>query len=96
MNRRAAFVYFALALVSYGRDIKPLLDRSCVECHSYGADLNLSEFPFAGVGNQTAITARMLAKVSASPATMPPGNRPKLQESEVATLRAWRDGGLAP
>lgn len=97
MNRRAAWHFALLAIVTYFVDVKPILERHCVECHTYGADLDLSSFPFVGGGGDSArITDRMLRRVSSTPVSMPPGNRPKLSSQEIATLRAWRDGGLKP
>ena len=98
MNQRAAFILYLLALITYGQDVKPLLDKHCVECHSSGNKLNLSHFPFLSttVPDQPTIVGRMLSKVGSNPPQMPPGNRPKLTQSEVRVLQQWRDAGLAP
>ena len=94
-SRRALLSFLLLAVVTYV-DVKPILDRHCVECHTYGADLDVSGLPFIGSGEPTRILDRMIARASASPASMPPGNRPKLTVQEVGVLKAWRDGGMKP
>ncbi len=98
MNQRAAFFMYLLAVITYSQDIKPLLGKHCVECHSKGNKLELSHFPFTSntVPDQATIVDRVLAKVSATPAAMPPGNRPKLTANQVSVIRQWREQGLAP
>lgn len=96
MHRSAALSFLVLAVVTYLQDVKPILDRHCVECHTYGADLDVSGFPFVGAGTPAGMLDRMIARASATPASMPPGNRPKLTSAEVNVLKAWRDGGMKP
>ena len=50
--------------LTYSRDIKPLLDLRCVECHHDGARRpDLSRFPFRTVVDQEAIVRKILDKV---------------------------------
>jgi cytochrome c553 len=83
--------------VTYSRDIKPILDAGCVECHHEGArGPNLSRFPFVlgDENDQDAIVGKILQKVDAAEPTMPPGARPKLTPAQVGLIKAWRGQGL--
>jgi hypothetical protein len=88
----------AFALLTYGNDVKPILDAHCIECHDSGADLNLTVFPFvsSSTTDQNAIVDDILGKVSASPPQMPPGNRPKLSADDIGTIKQWQTDGLLP
>lgn len=88
----------AEAAVTYAREVAPIVDRHCTECHSLGADLNLSLFPFASVWttDQDTIVARMIAKAAGTSPSMPPGFRPKLTAQEADVLRRWKTEGLKP
>jgi mono/diheme cytochrome c family protein len=96
MKPRGAWALFLLALVTYTQDIFPILNTHCIECHSIGASLNLSRFPFLSKAteDQAAIVERILIRTAPGSATMPPGNRPKLTSDQADTIRQWRDEGL--
>ena len=93
------------APVDYAREVKPILARHCVACHS-------AEKPRAGLRLDTAAAA--LLGNESGPAVVPgqagesplieavlgegtgarmPLKRPPLSERDVATLRAWIDQG---
>lgn len=99
--RSTPIAFFLLALVTYSQNVAPILDWRCTECHAEGATLVLTRFPFYSetTEDQPTIVNRILAKVQgvggAKP-VMPPGNRPRLTPSQVATLQQWLDQGLAP
>lgn len=106
---RLGFVAFGLcgifsatanaADLTYATDVKPLLDRSCVECHHEGARRpNLTRFPFTTsvAEDQAAIVRRILLKVKVDAPTMPPGPRPKLTANEVQLIGLWLEQGLKP
>ena len=85
--------------VTYSRDIRPILDRNCTECHTGGIrGTDLSRFPFPSKHNldQMTIVSIILAKTRGTSASMPPGVRPRLTDSEVQKIQAWKDGGLKP
>lgn len=98
MDRRAHYAWLLLTLLTYWRDIAPILDVHCVECHATGSSLNLSRFPFLSkfTSDQPTIVARILDKTSSAAPSMPPGNRPKLTTSEASLITQWRDEGLEP
>ncbi len=95
MSPRGAILVFLLA-VTYTVDVKPILDANCIECHSPGNDLDLSNFPFTSktMTDQTAIVNDMLSKVGATPPVMPPGNRTKLTADQISVIQDWLNGGL--
>lgn len=96
----AAIVFTASAFaVTYSRDVKPVLDEHCIECHDgISHDPDLTSFPFssATLSNEQAIADAILQKTGGSSPEMPPGNRPKLTSSEVATIQQWRNDGMLP
>lgn len=83
---------------SFAREVKPLLDRYCAECHHGGARApDLSAFPFKGAtsaSEQAAVVAKILASIDAG--RMPPAPRDRMTQAEVDAIRAWDRGGLTP
>ncbi len=96
MKQRTAYALFLLALVTYSQDIAPILNAHCIECHSFGASLNLARFPFLSkfTNHQPTIVERILIRTNAMNPTMPPGHRPKLTSGEWGAIDQWRDQGL--
>jgi mono/diheme cytochrome c family protein len=86
--------------LTYTRDIKPLLDAHCVECHHDGGrHPDLSVFPFRAEGSGDTgeqIVQKILEKVDTAAPKMPPGVRKKLSRDEVARIRTWLEQGLNP
>ena len=98
--RSAPIAFFLLALVTYSQNVAPILDWRCTECHAEGNSLVLTRFPFFSetTEDQPTIVNRILSKVQgigADKARMPPGNRPKLTQTQVATIQQWLEQGLA-
>lgn len=91
-------VFLLAAVITYSQDVKPILDSNCIECHTPGANLDLTQFPFTStnLSGQTTIVNAMLAKVSANPVEMPPGNRTPLSSDDINTIQQWLNDGLAP
>src|SRR6266545_864871 len=88
----------ALLLVTFTRDIAPILYRNCAGCHRPG---EVAPFPLLTY-QDAAKRAQLIAKVTAS-RYMPPwkavsgygkftGER-RLSEAEIAKLRAWAAAG---
>lgn len=96
MGHRMAL--FLLALITYYQNVAPILNLRCVECHASGSNLDLSRFPFGydSAYDQPAIVQKILAKTDTAKPAMPPGNRPKLTQSQLGTIQQWLAGGLAP
>ena len=95
--------------VEFARDVKPLLERHCVDCHGEGkskADLRLDlrERAFAGSyggtekvivpGNAAASSLYTRLLAEDADERMPHKAAP-LSADEVATIRLWIDGGAA-
>lgn len=84
--------------VTYARDVKPILDRSCTGCHS--AD-NIGPFPLTTYDE--VFEVRELVKAAVETGTMPPWLAgpgcddyeydPRLSEEEIATIARWIDEG---
>jgi hypothetical protein len=84
--------------VTFHRDVKPILDQSCVRCHSEG---NIA--PFALETFEQVASVRELVKVSVENRTMPPwladpdcetyANDPSLSDVQIETIAKWVDLG---
>jgi mono/diheme cytochrome c family protein len=92
--------------VDYLRDVKPILTKNCVGCH--GPDkqrgslrLDTAAAALKGGAHGAAVVAGksgeslLVRAVTAAEGVkeMPPKDRTKLTEKEIAVLRAWIDGG---
>jgi hypothetical protein len=77
---------------SFARDVKPILESYCLECHSGGVAPILVALPFSP-GDTAQVTARILATMTT---TMPPAPRDKAPATAVQMITRWRDGGYAP
>lgn len=91
--------------VTFDADVKPILRKHCLTCHTAErprGDLDLSTYGgvmFGGTSGKAAVAG----KPDASPLytmtahleepKMPPG-KPKIPQREIDTLRAWIEGGL--
>lgn len=81
--------------VTYQQDIKPILDRRCVECHdSLTHDPDLTDFPFQTEKSisQDQLVDRILKRVTGQ--SMPPGNRPKVSQTDISKIQQWKNEGL--
>lgn len=86
------------AVPTYGTDVKPILERSCVACHRPGdiAPMSLQSY------DDVRPWARAIRKATTE-RTMPPwfadaphgvfANDSRLTDEEIATLRAWVEAG---
>jgi hypothetical protein len=96
----------ARAAVDFLRDIRPILETSCVECHAYGrsqGDFSLED-RMSMLSHTSAVLpgdaggSRLLALVRGDdPDLVMPFRGPRLSDNEVALLEAWlREGALWP
>ncbi len=97
---------FAQTPPTYDDDIKPLIQRRCLPCHSSSemrASLNLETFQgvLKGGGSGEVVnpgraSSSMLYKVLAREEGVPqmPQNGPKLPDADIAKVRDWIQGGL--
>jgi hypothetical protein len=93
----AALACDAEPVPTYHADVKPILERSCVRCHSAE---NIGPFQLDNFTDASAV--KDLIAASAEARTMPPWlagpdcddyvGDPTLSDEEIATLRQWADG----
>ncbi len=96
----------AMGGVSFTKDVQPILTKNCGGCHGAAGNargnLRLSSFdnlkkgggsgPLLAVNNAA---QSLLMQRIAGPANqkMPPGNRPKLSNEDIGTIRDWINQG---
>jgi hypothetical protein len=116
VSRGAAILAFACLLaacspknVSYRADVRPILDKYCVECHAPGKEgfakagfdasshetlIKGGKFgPLVKPGDAFTSALNMLVEGRAHPSIRMPHGREKLSERETETLKAWVNEG---
>jgi mono/diheme cytochrome c family protein len=77
-------------LASYSREIEPILDQYCYDCHADGADkggVQLDEFKSdSDIGNH-ALWWRVMKNVRAG--IMPPAGKPRVPSEDMGKLMTW-------
>lgn len=95
--------------VSYSADVRPILDKYCLECHvpggagqtasgfdvsSYESLMKGGNFgPLVIPGDPLTSTLNMLVEGRADPSIRMPHGRGTLTDREIETLRAWVQEG---
>jgi hypothetical protein len=95
--------------VSYGGDVRPMLNKYCVECHAPGKEgfeksgFDVSTYetlmkggkfgPLIKPGDAFTSAFNMLIEGRADPSIRMPHNREKLSEREIETLKVWVNEG---
>jgi hypothetical protein len=83
---------------TYWHDVQPILAGRCVQCHTDGG---IGTFPLTGYADVKAVGEVVANEVEAR--LMPPWkavggpaytNDPSLTDDQIATIRAWVDGGM--
>lgn len=77
---------------SFARDIKPMFEAHCTECHHSGAqnpDLTSRKVAEAGL-------EQIIARIEGSSRPMPPPPRDKVSQNELEKLRSWKMQGFRP
>ena len=88
------------ATVTFSHDVAPILYKHCVACHHPNdiAPMSLLTYkdarPWAAAINQAVVTGKM-PPWKADPHYGKWSNDPRLSENEIATIKAWVDGGKA-
>src|SRR3954462_15297169 len=83
---------------TFTKDVAPIFNKSCVECHrpTMFAPMSLTTFdearPWARSIKQR-VVARVMPPWGADPAHGTFKNDPRLTEKEIDTIAAWVDGG---
>ncbi len=67
---------------AFVKDVKPIFERRCAECHHAGKDLDLTKL------NPKATMQKALATTSTN---MPPSPREKMSADEIAIVKAYVD-----
>jgi mono/diheme cytochrome c family protein len=84
--------------VTFAKDVAPIFNKSCVECHrpTMFAPMSLTTYddarPWARSVKQR-VVSRTMPPWGADPAHGTFKNDPRLSESDIATIVAWVDGG---
>lgn len=84
--------------VTYTRDVAPILNRHCVDCHRPGeiAPMSLTTYAEArpwAKSIRAAVATRVMPPWYADPAHGEFANNPRLADAEIATLTTWVDAG---
>ncbi len=96
----------AAFIVDFARDIQPIFEASCVQCHAHGKSKGVfsletrDDFIFGGDNGDPAIEGNsaeslVVAMISGlKPDIVMPNKGKKLTRDEVAVFRAWIDQGM--
>ena len=88
----------AAAVPTYSRDVAPILNKHCVECHHANdiAPMPLISYsevkPWATAINEAVLMHKM-PPWKADPHIGKWSNDPSLSPDEIATIKAWAEGG---
>src|SRR3979490_2167840 len=94
----AAFAADGTPAPTFTRDVAPIFNKSCVECHrpTMFAPMSLTTFdearPWARSIKQ-GVVSRVMPPWGADPAHGTFKNDPRLTEKEIETIVAWVDAG---
>lgn len=83
----------SVAAVSYEAEVKPIMLTSCAPCHTQGGKKALYDnMETAKLGID-----EIIKRVELDPSArgFMPKNKPKLSDKDIATLKKWKDTGLA-
>jgi mono/diheme cytochrome c family protein len=78
--------------LQYARDILPIMEEHCTECHHEGRQPDFVDLP-ADASLRDLIAARIIAR---GETTMPPSPRDHLAADELAKIQKWKDDGVNP
>jgi hypothetical protein len=95
--------------VSFSRDVQPILNENCRECHTPGgagfqaSGLDVTSYqalmkggkygPLVIPGDAFTSTLNMLVEGRADPSLQMPHNRKKLSDQDIQILKDWVDQG---
>ena len=85
-------------LVTFNKDVLPILQKNCQSCHRPGSVAPMSFLTYEGTrpwakAIKTAVLSKQMPPWFADPHYGEFRNAPKLTESDVATVAAWVDSG---
>jgi hypothetical protein len=77
---------------SFARDIKPIFEAHCTECHHSGAQTP----DLTSRGASEAAFEKIVSRIEGSSKPMPPAPRDKVTANELEKLRSWKTQGFRP
>ena len=77
---------------SFARDLKPIFEKNCGECHHPGKPLDLTSYPQAV--DMPALVDRIFARVSGAAVSMPPQPRDALDQVSIEKIKKWKTDGF--
>lgn len=80
------------AALQYSRDVLPVLEVYCTECHHPGRSLDLTSPP----GDRSAREVLADRIIAAAQLSMPPAPRDRLTPAELDLIRRWKADGAQP
>lgn len=82
--------------LQFARDIRPITERYCTECHHAGGKSpDLVQFPLVvgTMADQAAAVDRVIATMGGS---MPPAPRDRVPADAIDKIRKWKADGMQP
>ena len=82
--------------LQFARDIRPITERYCTECHHPGGRaIDLTQFPFVvgSMADQGVAADRVIASMGGS---MPPAPRDRVPADAIEKRRKWKSDGMQP
>jgi hypothetical protein len=76
----------------YARDIQPLMEQFCTECHHPGKSLDLTRVPFRA-GATPDLVDQVVARATMD---MPPAPRDRMPADALDKIRQWKTDGMVP
>lgn len=77
---------------SFARDLKPIFEKNCGECHHQGKSLDLTNYPQAA--DMPALVDRIVARTSSGAVSMPPQPRDPLDQASIEKIKKWKTDGF--
>lgn len=78
--------------LTFSRDVRPILETHCTECHDQGRAFNFTSLPLSPAGASVTVDLILAAATSA----MPPAPRDRMPAMDLDTIRLWKEQGLYP
>jgi cytochrome c553 len=81
-------------IVAYDTDIAPIMETQCAPCHIPAKKGNKK--PYDNLANVKADIDEILMRVQldSTDKKFMPKKKPKLDDATIATLKAWKEGGM--
>lgn len=81
-------------LVTYNKDVKPIIDANCISCHSAGGSASFQPWTnYSQVKNNIDNIINRISKPIGDPLKMPQGG--SLSPSQISIITKWKTDGLS-